>query len=114
MKKKPLGSISVLECFMACDAVAVALCWLALCSSFSSLAFCRYVATELASDIVVNVGDVKFYLHKFPLLSKSLRLQKLVSNTDEENDEVHIHDIPGGPIAFEICAKFCYGMVVTQ
>ncbi|KAI5439427.1 BTB/POZ domain-containing protein NPY3 [Lathyrus oleraceus] len=73
----------------------------------------RYVATELASDIVVNVGDVKFYLHKFPLLSKSLRLQKLVSNTDEENDEVHIHDIPGGPIAFEICAKFCYGMVVT-
>ncbi|CAK8539644.1 unnamed protein product [Lathyrus sativus] len=73
----------------------------------------RYVATELASDIVVNVGDVKFYLHKFPLLSKSLRLQKLVSNTDEENDEVYIHDIPGGPIAFEICAKFCYGMVVT-
>ncbi|AES94565.1 putative SKP1/BTB/POZ domain, NPH3 domain-containing protein [Medicago truncatula] len=73
----------------------------------------RYVATELASDIVVNVGDVKFYLHKFPLLSKSLRLQKLVSNTDEENDEIHIHDIPGGPVAFEICAKFCYGMVVT-
>lgn len=50
---------------------------------------------------------------QFPLLSKSLRLQKLVSNPDEENDEVHIHDIPGGPIAFEICAKFCYGMVVT-
>lgn len=25
---------------------------------------CRYVATELATDIVVNVGDVKFYLHK--------------------------------------------------
>lgn len=73
----------------------------------------RYVATELASDIVINVGDVKFYLHKFPLLSKSLRLQKLVSNTNEENDEVHIHDIPGGPVAFEICAKFCYGMVVT-
>nr|XP_027187461.1 BTB/POZ domain-containing protein NPY5-like isoform X2 [Cicer arietinum] len=71
-----------------------------------------YVATELTSDIVINVGDVKFYLHKFPLLSKSLRLQ-LVSNTSEENDEVHIHDIPGGPVAFEICAKFCYGMVVT-
>lgn len=24
----------------------------------------RYVATELAMDIVINVGDVKFYLHK--------------------------------------------------
>ncbi|KAJ7944514.1 BTB/POZ domain-containing protein [Quillaja saponaria] len=74
----------------------------------------RYVATELATDIVVNVGDVKFYLHKFPLLSKSARLQKLVANTNEENnDEIYIHDIPGGPAAFEICAKFCYGMTVT-
>jgi len=24
----------------------------------------RYVATELATDIAVNVGDVKVYLHK--------------------------------------------------
>ncbi|KAG6663112.1 hypothetical protein CIPAW_02G003400 [Carya illinoinensis] len=31
----------------------------------------RYVATELATDIVINMRDVKFYLHKFPLLSKS-------------------------------------------
>ncbi|XP_042517303.1 BTB/POZ domain-containing protein NPY2-like [Macadamia integrifolia] len=74
----------------------------------------RYVAAELATDITVNVGDVKFYLHKFPLLSRSARLQKLVSTTDEEsNDEIHIPDIPGGPSAFEICAKFCYGMTVT-
>ncbi|XP_061365578.1 BTB/POZ domain-containing protein NPY5-like isoform X2 [Gastrolobium bilobum] len=74
----------------------------------------RYVANELATDIVINVGDVKFCLHKFPLLSKSARFQKLVTDTNEENnDEVHIHDIPGGPAAFEICAKFCYGMTVT-
>ncbi|CBI33702.3 unnamed protein product, partial [Vitis vinifera] len=74
----------------------------------------RYVATELATDIVVNVGDVKFYLHKFPLLSRSARLQKLVANTNEENnDEIYIQDIPGGPAAFEVCAKFCYSMTVT-
>ncbi|KAK1359016.1 BTB/POZ domain-containing protein NPY2 [Heracleum sosnowskyi] len=74
----------------------------------------RYVATELASDVVISVGDVKFYLHKFPLLAKSARLQKLVGTVDEGNvDEVDIHDIPGGPTAFEICAKFCYGMSVT-
>lgn len=47
-------------------------------------------------------------------MSKSVRLQKLVATTSEENsDEIHIHDIPGGPAAFEICAKFCYGMTVT-
>ncbi|XP_073044871.1 phototropic-responsive NPH3 family protein NPY4-like [Primulina eburnea] len=74
----------------------------------------RYVATELATDIVVSVGDFKFHLHKFPLLSKSSHLQKLVSSTsDETNDEIDVHDIPGGPAAFEICVKFCYGMVVT-
>ncbi|KAI3903272.1 hypothetical protein MKW98_031926 [Papaver atlanticum] len=71
----------------------------------------RYVAAELATDIIVNVGDVKFYLHKFPLLSKSALLQKLVN--EETNDEVHISEMPGGPAAFEICAKFCYGMTVT-
>ncbi|XP_054786303.1 BTB/POZ domain-containing protein NPY2-like [Prosopis cineraria] len=75
----------------------------------------RYVANELAADIIVNVGDIKFYLHKFPLLSKSSRLQKLITATNEEEnrDEVQISDIPGGASAFEICAKFCYGMIVT-
>ncbi|TYH88244.1 hypothetical protein ES332_D01G173900v1 [Gossypium tomentosum] len=47
------------------------------------------------------------YLHKFPLLSKSAYLQKLVASGNEENnDEIQISDIPGGPVAFEICAKF--------
>lgn len=74
----------------------------------------RFVATELATDIIVNVGAVKFYLHKFPLLSKSPRLQRMVVNKSEEsNDEINIPDIPGGPSTFEICAKFCYGMIVT-
>ncbi|KAL5561360.1 hypothetical protein UlMin_031107, partial [Ulmus minor] len=75
----------------------------------------RYVASELATDITVNVGDVKFYLHKFPLLSKSAHLQKLVAASSDENnsDGVYLSDIPGGPAAFEICAKFCYGMTVT-
>ncbi|KAK9077217.1 hypothetical protein SSX86_005553 [Deinandra increscens subsp. villosa] len=70
-----------------------------------------FVTSELAADVIINVGDSKFYLHKFPLLSKSGRLQKLVGSTDEE--EIDIHEIPGGPTAFEICAKFCYGMTVT-
>ncbi|KAG2700341.1 hypothetical protein I3760_07G226000 [Carya illinoinensis] len=74
----------------------------------------RYVSSELATDAIINVGEVKFYLHKFPLLSKSNCLQKLLLKANEENeDEIHIADFPGGPKAFEICAKFCYGMTVT-
>lgn len=32
---------------------------------------CRYVATELATDIIVNVGDIKFYLHKVHMIDQS-------------------------------------------
>lgn len=70
-------------------------------------------ASELVSDITVRIGTTKFYLHKFPLLSKCARFQKLIPTTGDENIEIHIHDIPGGAKAFEICAKFCYGMIVT-
>ena len=50
---------------------------------------------------------------QFPLLSKCSRFQKLIPTTGDENIDIHIHDIPGGAKAFEICAKFCYGMIVT-
>ena len=41
-------------------------------------------------------------------------MQRLVASSNEESDdEVNISDIPGGSSAFEICAKFCYGMIVT-
>ncbi|XP_052210822.1 BTB/POZ domain-containing protein NPY1-like [Diospyros lotus] len=74
----------------------------------------RHVSSELAPDVIVSVGEVKFYLHKFPLLSKSNYLQKLIVKADEESsDEIHLADFPGGPKAFEICARFCYGMTVT-
>ncbi|KAH6760705.1 Phototropic-responsive NPH3 family protein [Perilla frutescens var. hirtella] len=74
----------------------------------------RYVSSELATDVIVNVGSVKFHLHKFPLLSKSNKLQKLVSEANEESpDGIQLVDFPGGPRAFEICAKFCYGVTVT-
>ncbi|VFQ68389.1 unnamed protein product [Cuscuta campestris] len=73
----------------------------------------RYIASDLASDIIIFVGEVKFYLHKFPLLSKSSLLQKLIAKSVEGNGEVHLDEIPGGPAAFEICAKFCYSVAVT-
>lgn len=74
----------------------------------------RYVLSDLPSDIVVHVDDARFYLHKFPLLSKSGLLQRLIVEASQNgSDEVAIQDVPGGAKTFEICAKFCYGMVVT-
>lgn len=65
----------------------------------------------LATNLVMFLG-----IKQFPLLSKSARLQKLIATTttdEQSDDEIRIPDIPGGPPAFEICAKFCYGMTVT-
>ncbi|KAE8732822.1 BTB/POZ domain-containing protein NPY5 [Hibiscus syriacus] len=73
-----------------------------------------YIASDLAIDVTITVGEVKFYLHKFPLLSKSRCLQELELKASEECcGDVNMVDFPGGPKAFEICAKFCYGMTVT-
>lgn len=38
---------------------------------------CRYVATELATDAVINVGDVKFYLHKVCTDASLQRVQSI-------------------------------------
>nr|XP_043638617.1 BTB/POZ domain-containing protein NPY1-like [Erigeron canadensis] len=74
------------------------------------------VSSDLATDFTVIVDDVTFYLHKFPLLSKSKRLQKLAltaSQDEEASDTVHLMDFPGGAKSFKICAKFCYGITVS-
>lgn len=48
---------------------------------------------------------------QFPLVSKCGYIRKLVSeSTDADLSELEIPDIPGGAEAFELAAKFCYGI----
>ena len=62
---------------------------------------------------VCNFDHCKIYF-QFPLLSKSSLLKRLIIEASQDGvDEVYLNGIPGGAKAFEICAKFCYGMVVT-
>ncbi|KAL1196491.1 BTB/POZ domain-containing protein SR1IP1 [Cardamine amara subsp. amara] len=67
---------------------------------------------ELSSDVTVHVGEASFSLHKFPLLSKCGLIKKLVSESNKDSDStvINIPDIPGGSEAFELAAKFCYGI----
>lgn len=73
------------------------------------------VSSEVASDLILQVKGCRYMLHKFPLLSKCLRLQQLCSESPESSQThiVQLPDFPGGVDAFEICAKFCYGITVT-
>ncbi|URD96184.1 BTB POZ domain-containing protein [Musa troglodytarum] len=71
-----------------------------------------FCTTGLPSDLTVEVGDMMFHLHKFPLLSKSGLLEKQIKeNSDkEETTVIKLHDLPGGAQAFELVVRFCYGV----
>lgn len=72
-------------------------------------------ATGLPSDVIVEVGDMSFHLHKFPLLSRSAVLEKLIEDLSAEDGPscvLELHDMPGGAKAFELVAKFCYGVKI--
>ncbi|KAF5726720.1 BTB/POZ domain-containing protein [Tripterygium wilfordii] len=75
----------------------------------------RSVSSEVSSDLIIEVKGSRYLLHKFPLLSKCLRLQRLCSESTESSSHqlVQLPDFPGGVEAFELCAKFCYGITIT-
>uniref|UniRef100_A0A0D9YFT8 NPH3 domain-containing protein n=1 Tax=Oryza glumipatula TaxID=40148 RepID=A0A0D9YFT8_9ORYZ len=78
--------------------------------------------TELESDVVVEVGEMSFYLHKqFPLLSRSGVLQRMISEYQAPQEDggggggmctLQLDDIPGGAKAFELAARFCYDVKI--
>ncbi|XP_041013135.1 BTB/POZ domain-containing protein At1g67900 [Juglans microcarpa x Juglans regia] len=75
----------------------------------------RSVSSEVSSDLIIQVKGSRYLLHKFPLLSKCLRLQRMCSESPESSQHqiVQLPDFPGGVEAFELCAKFCYGITIT-
>lgn len=75
----------------------------------------RSVSSEVSSDLIIQVKGTRYMVHKFPLLSKCLRLQILCAEIPESSPHliVQLPEFPGGVEAFELCAKFCYGITIT-
>ncbi|KAJ4977159.1 hypothetical protein NE237_002265 [Protea cynaroides] len=72
-----------------------------------------FCTTGLPSDVVVEVGEMSFHLHKFPLLSRSGVLERLIAKVSDGGEEgcvIQLLDIPGGAKTFELVARFCYGV----
>ncbi|XP_061976867.1 BTB/POZ domain-containing protein At5g03250-like [Populus nigra] len=70
-------------------------------------------STGLQSDVIIEIGETSFHLHKFPLLSRSEALAILTGDHSSENEKkcvLQLHDVPGGAKTFLLIAKFCYGV----
>ncbi|VFQ59639.1 unnamed protein product [Cuscuta campestris] len=74
---------------------------------------CRPMS-DVTSDLTVEVGGASFALHKFPLVSRSGRIRKMLADAGKEPkiSRMNLSDIPGGCEAFELAAKVCYGVPV--
>ncbi|WOL11834.1 BTB/POZ domain-containing protein [Canna indica] len=84
---------------------------LLLRSSLSSRQVTEWPLSDVSSDLTVEVGTSSFALHKFPLVSRSGKIRKLVSESKNSKlTRINLHGTPGGAEAFELAAKFCYGV----
>ncbi|KAI5587914.1 hypothetical protein BDE02_05G061700 [Populus trichocarpa] len=73
-----------------------------------------FVNSPIPTDLSIQVQDITFTVHKYPLVSKSsyigrLEIQPSISNFGYE---LKLENFPGGPEAFEIILKFCYGLTL--
>ncbi|CAN8285750.1 unnamed protein product [Cochlearia groenlandica] len=71
--------------------------------------------SDVTSDLTIQVGSVSFSLHKFPLVSRSGTIKKLLLDSkDATKPTYHLNlpAVPGGSEAFELAAKFCYGISI--
>ncbi|CAL5387403.1 unnamed protein product [Camellia sinensis] len=67
--------------------------------------------SDVSSDLTIEVGTANFALYKFPLVSRSGRIRKLLLEAkDSIVSRINLSAVPGGPEAFELAAKFCYGV----
>lgn len=74
----------------------------------------RTIASEIPTDIAIQVDETVFLLHKFPLFSKCSHLKRVHHEIPQSGDlPLNLPDFPGGADAFELCAKFCYGVTIT-
>ncbi|XP_052183961.1 root phototropism protein 3-like isoform X2 [Diospyros lotus] len=73
-----------------------------------------FFRTDVESDMIVQVGESIFHLHKIPMVSRSACLNRLVFERKRSHlsPNIQIDSLPGGTKIFELVAKFCYGWKV--
>lgn len=74
-----------------------------------------FARSNSPTDLIVQVGDSTFHLHKLAMASRSEYLNRLVfqrgTNRESVGDSliIQLKNLPGGKKSFELVVKFCYG-----
>ncbi|XP_009769384.1 root phototropism protein 3-like [Nicotiana sylvestris] len=72
-----------------------------------------FVQTKIPSDLIVQIKDKSFHLHKLSMVSRSGYISRLVFHRNGDNiTTIQIDAIPGGANIFELIVKFCYGLKI--
>ncbi|KAL1544088.1 BTB/POZ domain-containing protein-like protein isoform X2 [Salvia divinorum] len=73
--------------------------------------FTLFYSSRLQSDITVVVDEVKFHLHKSPLISRCGKIATIFEESESSTEmtlQVPLEEFPGGGDTFFIVVKFCY------
>ncbi|XP_073127890.1 root phototropism protein 3-like [Henckelia pumila] len=72
-----------------------------------------YVGTDIPSDLLVQIGDISFHLHKHPFITRSGKMNRaMYESRDRTINKIVLDDVPGGAESFDLAARFCYGIAV--
>nr|XP_028953466.1 root phototropism protein 3-like isoform X2 [Malus domestica] len=70
-------------------------------------------SVSVANDLIIQVGDSNFYLHKLPMVMRRGYLNRLVFQRinvgRDASPRIHLDNLPRGAKVFESVVKFCYG-----
>ncbi|KAJ3705254.1 hypothetical protein LUZ61_008959 [Rhynchospora tenuis] len=71
----------------------------------------RKYSSSIIPDVLIEVSDYTFYMHKHLLANNSIYLRRLIEeHSNEENDLCAFTlDIPGGAATFKVIVKYFYG-----
>nr|AII30306.1 phototropic-responsive NPH3 family protein [Cardamine hirsuta] len=72
-----------------------------------------YVKSQIPTDLSIQVDDITFKAHKFPLISKCGYISSIELQPSASEDGYHhlkLENFPGGAETFETTLKFCYNL----
>lgn len=80
-----------------------------------------FIQTKVPNDLIIQIEEKSFHLHKLPLVSRSGFMNRMVFQNrgygnlslQIDNLSLQIDNLPGGSKCFELVLKFCYGWKVN-